>query len=141
MGVVGPIPPPLLALTRTEIQLNGEILECCFVFLTEKSGVVGGDARDDLASFWLRKTKRPVLAVLLVQKAGGQPKLYRGTNMEVTQYIYVYICLLLLCIAKLAYPIYVSGAEISRNFRVYLECFEPTPAGIIEMVLRISRRF
>lgn len=46
-------------------------------------GVVGGDARDDLAAFWLRKTKKPVLAVLLVQKRGGQPQLYRGTNMEV----------------------------------------------------------
>ena len=46
-------------------------------------GVVGGDARDDLAAFWLRKTKKPVLAVLLVQKRGGKPQLYRGTNMEV----------------------------------------------------------
>lgn len=44
--------------------------------------MVGGDARDDLASFWLRKTKKPVLAVLLVQKKGGQPQLFRGTNME-----------------------------------------------------------
>ncbi|CAM9922424.1 unnamed protein product, partial [Sphacelaria rigidula] len=49
-----------------------------------RGSVVGGDARDDLASFWLRKTKRPVLAVLLVQKAGGKPQLYRGTNMEVS---------------------------------------------------------
>lgn len=47
--------------------------------------MVGGDARDDLASFWLRKTKRPVLAVLLVQKKGGKPQLYRGTNMEVSE--------------------------------------------------------
>ncbi|CAM9341794.1 unnamed protein product [Pylaiella littoralis] len=46
--------------------------------------VIGGDARDDLASFWLRKTKRPVLAVLLVQKKGSEPRLYRGTNMEVS---------------------------------------------------------
>ena len=38
----------------------------------------------DLDSFWLRKTKKPVLAVLLVQKPGGAPKLYRGTNMEVS---------------------------------------------------------
>lgn len=45
--------------------------------------VVGGNARDDLASFWLRKTKKPVLSVLLVQKKGGEPQLYRGTNMEV----------------------------------------------------------
>ncbi|CAM9477883.1 unnamed protein product [Scytosiphon promiscuus] len=49
-----------------------------------RGGVVGGDTRDDLASFWLRKTKRPVLAVLLVQKKGGPPLLYRGTNMEVS---------------------------------------------------------
>ena len=38
----------------------------------------------DLAKFWLRKSKKPVLAVLLVQKAGSAPKLYRGTNMEVS---------------------------------------------------------
>ena len=38
----------------------------------------------DLSSFWLRKTKKPVLAVLLVQKPGQRPKLYRGTNMEVS---------------------------------------------------------
>ncbi len=38
----------------------------------------------DLADFWLRKTKKPVLAILLVQKTGSAPKLYRGTNMEVS---------------------------------------------------------
>ncbi len=38
----------------------------------------------DLAQFWLRKTKKPVLAILLVQKPGGPPKLYRATNMEVS---------------------------------------------------------
>jgi hypothetical protein len=37
----------------------------------------------DLWSFWLRKTKKPVLAILMVQKQGGRPKFYRGTNMEV----------------------------------------------------------
>ncbi|CAM9810394.1 unnamed protein product [Ectocarpus sp. 8 AP-2014] len=47
-----------------------------------RGAVVGGDTRDDLATFWLRKTKKPVLAVLLVQKKGGQPQLFRGTNME-----------------------------------------------------------
>lgn len=39
---------------------------------------------NDLTSFWLRKTKKPVLAILLVQKPDGVPKLYRGTNMEVS---------------------------------------------------------
>lgn len=38
----------------------------------------------DLSAFWLRKTKKPVLAVLVVQKPGHGPKLYRGTNMEVS---------------------------------------------------------
>jgi len=47
---------------------------------------IRGDAsvETDLSSFWLRKTKKPVLAVLLVQKPGQRPKLYRGTNMEVS---------------------------------------------------------
>jgi len=40
--------------------------------------------RSDMKSFWLRKTKKPVLAVLLVQKPGGAHVLYRGTNMEVS---------------------------------------------------------
>eukprot|EP00611_Tribonema_gayanum_P025851 TRINITY_DN5_c1_g3_i2.p1 TRINITY_DN5_c1_g3~~TRINITY_DN5_c1_g3_i2.p1 ORF type:complete len:770 (-),score=258.58 TRINITY_DN5_c1_g3_i2:112-2421(-) len=40
--------------------------------------------KNDLAQFWLRKTKKPVLAVLLVQKPGQEPKVYRGTNMEVS---------------------------------------------------------
>ncbi len=38
----------------------------------------------DLSTFWLRKTKKPVLAVLLVQKEGQPPILYRGCNMEVS---------------------------------------------------------
>lgn len=38
----------------------------------------------DLSAFWLRKTKKPVLAVLLVQKPNEEPRLYRGTNMEVS---------------------------------------------------------
>jgi cytidine deaminase len=37
----------------------------------------------DLSAFWLRKTKKPVLSVLMVQKDGEEPKFYRGTNMEV----------------------------------------------------------
>jgi cytidine deaminase len=38
----------------------------------------------DIHSFWLRKTHKPVLAVLLVQTDDGPPVLYRGTNMEVS---------------------------------------------------------
>jgi cytidine deaminase len=39
---------------------------------------------NDVESFWLRKSKQPVLAVLLVQKQAGKFVLYRGTNMEVS---------------------------------------------------------
>ncbi|CAM9307589.1 unnamed protein product, partial [Phaeothamnion confervicola] len=52
---------------------------------------------DDLSSFWLRKTRKPVLAILVVQRGGGggggggccgsgaaPPRVYRGTNMEVS---------------------------------------------------------
>ena len=50
----------------------------------EEFNRITNDCTDtDLASFWLRKTRKPVLAVLLVQK-GDVVKLYRGTNMEVS---------------------------------------------------------
>ena len=42
------------------------------------------EGRNDLKQFWLRKTRKPVLAVLLVQPPGKKPVLYRGTNMEVS---------------------------------------------------------
>lgn len=42
-------------------------------------------ADTELAKFWLRKTRKPVLAVLLVQKLpDGEPRLFRGINMEVS---------------------------------------------------------
>lgn len=42
-------------------------------------------ASSDVQTFWLRKTKKAVLSVLLVQKGGdGEEKLHRGTNMEVS---------------------------------------------------------
>ena len=45
----------------------------------------------DVSTFWLRKTRKPVLGVLLVQKPGKPPKLYRGTNMEV-RFVDRYVC-------------------------------------------------
>jgi len=38
----------------------------------------------DIRKFWLRKTQKPVLAVLLTESVDGKPLLYRGTNMEVS---------------------------------------------------------
>jgi len=45
------------------------------------------DNRDrfhELDSFWLRKSKQPVLSVLMVKKKGKAPKFYRGINVEVS---------------------------------------------------------
>jgi hypothetical protein len=42
------------------------------------------DGDHDIRKFWLRKTQKPVLAVLAVQLDSGRIKLYRGTNMEVS---------------------------------------------------------
>eukprot|EP00980_Cylindrotheca_fusiformis_P028525 scaffold22607_cov123-Cylindrotheca_fusiformis.AAC.22 len=42
------------------------------------------DKNQDIQRFWLRKTQKPVLAVLAVQLDSGKIKLYRGTNMEVS---------------------------------------------------------
>lgn len=39
----------------------------------------------EVGSFWLRKTQKPVLAVLLVRRLpDGEPRLFRGANMEVS---------------------------------------------------------
>mmetsp|Transcript_19651 Transcript_19651/g.27791 ORF Transcript_19651/g.27791 Transcript_19651/m.27791 type:complete len:730 (-) Transcript_19651:183-2372(-) len=40
--------------------------------------------QNDIRQFWLRKTKKPVLAVLLVEHPERGRILYRGTNMEVS---------------------------------------------------------
>jgi hypothetical protein len=43
------------------------------------------DGLTELETFWLRKTRKPVLSVLLVRKRGDpRVKLYRGVNMEVS---------------------------------------------------------
>lgn len=52
-------------------------------FSMEISRVLLGD-HHDIQKFWLRKTHKPVLAVLAVQMPNGRIKLYRGTNMEVS---------------------------------------------------------
>ena len=44
---------------------------------------VSSNPNSDIANFWLRKSKKPVLAVLLVHKPGKGLVIYRGTNMEV----------------------------------------------------------
>lgn len=38
----------------------------------------------EVDSFWLRKTNKPVLSVLLVQRDGGPLRMHRGINLEVS---------------------------------------------------------
>ena len=74
---------PAMAIDQTPSKVTMVVTEMkafrkCFLETQSKGG------RSDLKSFWLRKTKKPVLAVLLVQKPDGKLVLYRGTNMEVS---------------------------------------------------------
>jgi len=53
-------------------------------FYTEIALALSTDS-NDIRRFWLRKTHKPVLAVLLVQSPEmKEPQLHRGTNMEVS---------------------------------------------------------
>lgn len=55
------------------------VLQEMEAFRAEFTSVVNNsEVENDISSFWLRKTKKPVLAVLLVQKPGQPFKLYRG---------------------------------------------------------------
>ena len=46
----------------------------------EELGIDGSDLRQ----FWLRKSKKPVLAILLARGKNGELELFRGTNLEVS---------------------------------------------------------
>eukprot|EP00931_Biecheleriopsis_adriatica_P007942 TRINITY_DN109181_c0_g1_i1.p1 TRINITY_DN109181_c0_g1~~TRINITY_DN109181_c0_g1_i1.p1 ORF type:complete len:548 (-),score=107.61 TRINITY_DN109181_c0_g1_i1:43-1485(-) len=43
-----------------------------------------GDAPQDLERFWLRKSKKPVLSVLVVRRESGPLRMHRGINLEVS---------------------------------------------------------
>lgn len=75
------VPPMAINQTSGEVsKIVSEMIQFRKDFLeTVKVG-----SRSDLKKFWLRKTKKPVLAVLLVRKPDGSDVLYRGTNMEVS---------------------------------------------------------
>lgn len=64
--------------TKDDEFVHAAIIEMA-KFRQEFEAVVTDSSREnDLATFWLRKTKKPVLAVLVVQKPGENYKLYRG---------------------------------------------------------------
>jgi len=74
------VPPMEVCKTNSDVQLVVEEmkrfrLDFLRAFQRENT---------DIESFWLRKTKKPVLAILLVNLPGKGVTMYRGTNMEVS---------------------------------------------------------
>ena len=43
-----------------------------------------GNNSNEMSAFWMRKSKKPVLSILMVHKPGQPRKYYRGLNMEVS---------------------------------------------------------
>ena len=43
-----------------------------------------GDNSNEMSAFWMRKSKKPVLSILMVHKQGQLRRYYRGLNMEVS---------------------------------------------------------
>ena len=43
-----------------------------------------GESSNEMNAFWMRKSKKPVLSMLMVHKHGQERKYYRGLNMEVS---------------------------------------------------------
>lgn len=74
---------PPMAINQTSGEVSKIVTEM-IQFRKDFLEAVQVGSRSDLKKFWLRKTKKPVLAVLLVRKPDGTDILYRGTNMEVS---------------------------------------------------------
>lgn len=72
---------PPMAINQTSGEVEKTVTE---MIQFRKDFLETVKVRSDLKKFWLRKTKKPVLAVLLVRKPDGTDVLYRGCNMEVS---------------------------------------------------------
>jgi hypothetical protein len=77
------VPAMEVSKTSEKVQVVvEEILKFKKDFLSSETSRDG--RMTDLRTFWLRKTQKPVLAVLLVETPDGKTQLFRGTNMEVS---------------------------------------------------------
>lgn len=70
------------------VALTTRARVCVATFAVLRIAAKGPDAHE-LGTFWLRKSKKPVLSVLMVQRRGHdgrrkKPEFYRGMNMEVS---------------------------------------------------------
>jgi hypothetical protein len=74
--------PPMETDQLNDRPLVLQVVQEMKAFRNEMTKILKGT--NDISSFWLRKTHKPVLAVLAVEVGRGKIKLYRGTNMEVS---------------------------------------------------------
>ena len=74
---------PAMAIDHTSNEVSKVVTEM-IQFRKDFLETLKTGGRSDMTKFWLRKTKKPVLAVLLVRKPDDTDVLYRGTNMEVS---------------------------------------------------------
>ena len=74
---------PAMAIDQTSSEVSKTVAEI-IQFRKDFLETLKAGGRSDMKKFWLRKTRKPVLAVLLVRKSDGTDILYRGTNMEVS---------------------------------------------------------
>lgn len=85
--------PPTAVATLTDPALAALIAEVIahrnsFLFAQPREGgrlqSLSNSGPADLERFWLRKSNKPVLSVLLVQREGGPLRMHRGINLEVS---------------------------------------------------------
>ena len=75
-------PPQRVSEVREEdVRLLVNRLRC---FRDEFMAARDGDSSNEMSAFWMRKSKKPVLSMLMVHKPGHSRRYYRGLNMEVS---------------------------------------------------------
>ena len=75
------------AVAASSADVNDEVRSAVREMVLYRDSIerVAGESQSELATFWLRKTRKPVLAILVVQKgASGKRVFYRGLNLEVS---------------------------------------------------------
>uniref|UniRef100_A0A7S4AQE9 Uncharacterized protein n=1 Tax=Pseudo-nitzschia australis TaxID=44445 RepID=A0A7S4AQE9_9STRA len=78
--------PPVESNRLQDRSLVKQVVEEMKTFRDKFTQILSNTSEDsnDIRAFWLRKTHKPVIAILAVQPPNGKVKLYRGTNMEVS---------------------------------------------------------
>jgi cytidine deaminase len=83
MELIPPVDTNLLPAAEEDSADIARVVEEIKIFRLEVQDMFLHETHE-LSRFWLRKTRKPVLAVLLVRSQNSEPRIYRGTNMEVS---------------------------------------------------------